>query len=220
MEITVVRSGGQLGRPFKLGPVDTADPVLDEEKRELIESTVRNCGFFDLPARIDDAHGVDTYQFEITVDDDGRRHAVSFDETSEEARDHGLREIVELSEALLGNDWEPATLGDGEEGTAGDTDRKLECDGWSAHLDGEDLHVKGHCRAHVAGVRVRLELGNEGIDDEPDLLVLELKVTWPELAREVMTTVNVNQAFRAQPDVKRVRIQGGADAEFEVEGAS
>ena len=83
MEITVVRSGGQTGRPFQLGPVDTAK--LGDEPRQRIEQQVEDSDFFDLPAKIDDAEAFDSFKYEITVADEGRTNTVSYDEVSEEA---------------------------------------------------------------------------------------------------------------------------------------
>jgi hypothetical protein len=213
MQITVIRSGGQTGRPFKLGPIDTSQ--LDDEQCKEIESKVDDSGFFDLRPKLDDTNAFDSYKYEITITDDARTNAVSFDEASEEAKERGLLELVKLLEDA-GGEWEPEALGD-DGGTTTDAGRKLECEDWSAHHHGDDLHVSGKCEAPVARVRARLELGDEGIQDEPDLLVLELKLEWPEASNEVVTPIEIDQVFRDQPGIERIRIQGGADAEIDVD---
>jgi hypothetical protein len=229
MQITVVRSGGQMGRPFKLGPIDTGQ--LGDEQRQEIEKKVEDAGFFDLPARIDDVQAFDTYTYEITIHGDERTNTVAFDETSQEAEEHGLQELVKLLEQA-GGDWQPEALGGGGGGDdaapRSPDGHELDCDDkeWQAWYDrmppnpSDDLHVTGRCKAPVAGVRARLVLGNEGVADEPDLLVLELKVEWPEVSNQVEETIEVNQVFHATPGIERVRIQGGAEAEIEVREAS
>jgi hypothetical protein len=76
LRINVRRSGGFAGIEEQLGSVDTS--ALDPGTRTRLEGLVREADFFALPATVEGEIGADQFRYEVTVDDDGRRHTVTF----------------------------------------------------------------------------------------------------------------------------------------------
>ena len=93
----------------------------------------------------------------------------------------------------------------------------MECFDWDAWYDkmpGADhdvLHVAGRCQVASSSIELWLEPGNEGIVDDPELIVLELRANEPPAGDDMMVEKEVSWKGRA-PGIKRVRIQGGARA--------
>lgn len=85
---------------------------------------------------------------------------------------------------------------------------------WYNRMPGGDdplLHVTGRCSVPSSSATATLELGNEGIVDEPDLIALDLKIKVPEVGDARVTEVDVRWEGNVGPDVRRVRIQGAAN---------
>jgi hypothetical protein len=97
----------------------------------------------------------------------------------------------------------------------------MECmdwDAWYDQMSGADhdvLHVAGRCEVESSSVELSLEPGNEGIVDDPELFVLELRVQRPPVGDDKMTEKEVSWRETA-PGIKRVRIQGAAEATLKV----
>jgi hypothetical protein len=80
MRIQFSRSGGFAGMT-ESASVDT--DTLPPDERERVCSMVEGAAFFDLPAQISGATpGADRFNYEITVDSDGRSHTVVTDDAS------------------------------------------------------------------------------------------------------------------------------------------
>ena len=97
----------------------------------------------------------------------------------------------------------------------------MECMDWDAWYDqmpGADhdvLHVAGRCEVESSSVELSLEPGNEGIVDDPELIVLELRVQRAPAGDDMMAEKEVSWKGTA-PGIKQVRIQGAADATIKV----
>jgi emfourin len=76
MRIDVRRSGGFAGIDEEVGSVDTAS--LAPDTRDELERLVAESDFFALPAAVEGEVGADQYRYEVTVDDGGRAHTVTF----------------------------------------------------------------------------------------------------------------------------------------------
>lgn len=100
-----------------------------------------------------------------------------------------------------------------------------ECSGWKAWYNrmpgagDPELRVTGTCEVESSSMRAPLELGDEGIIDEPDLIALELRLERPEVGDDRMSEIPVEWHGDVGPNIKRVRIQGDAQAEIEVREA-
>lgn len=98
----------------------------------------------------------------------------------------------------------------------------MECFDWEAWYDrmpganDDDLHVTGKCRLESSSIQVRLEPGNEGIVDEPDLFVLELEVERPPAGDDMVEEREVSWNGDAGQGIKRVRIRGGSSSDIPV----
>ncbi len=93
---------------------------------------------------------------------------------------------------------------------------------WYNRMPGGDdpnLHVSGRCQMPSSSIQVTLEPGNEGVVDEPDLFVLEVSVTVPDVGTTDFVERDVTWEGDAGPDIKRVRIQGDLEAQMVVEEA-
>jgi hypothetical protein len=107
-----------------------------------------------------------------------------------------------------------------------DVNPVLECFDWSAWYNEmppdppPDLHVTGTCKTRSTGVTLTLELGDVGVVPEPDLIALVLKAEASDGGGDAITEQTVSWEGDVGPDIKRVRIQGAAEAEIEVEIAS
>lgn len=97
-----------------------------------------------------------------------------------------------------------------------------ECRDWSAWYnrmpgaDDPNLHVAGTCSKESSSIRLWLEPGNEGIVDEPDLFVLELKAERPDFGDTQYVEESVSWEGNVGEDIKRVRVQGEASTEVPV----
>ena len=77
MKIQVTRQGGFAGGSDVIADVDTM--TTDKSTARTIESAVRDARFFELPAAMKtDEVGADLYQYEVTVQDSDKKHAVRF----------------------------------------------------------------------------------------------------------------------------------------------
>jgi emfourin len=76
MRISVRRSGGFAGIEEQLGSVDTAE--LDASARERLERLVDEADFFAAPAVVEGDLGADQFRYEITVEEGGRSHTVTY----------------------------------------------------------------------------------------------------------------------------------------------
>lgn len=98
----------------------------------------------------------------------------------------------------------------------------MECFDWSAWynrmpgVSDPNLHVSGHCRLRSSSIQAELLPGNEGIHDEPDLYVLDLTVHEPEIGDTRSVDSEVFWEGDVGSEIKRVRIQGRAQAEIDV----
>jgi hypothetical protein len=211
MKITIVRTGGIAGMRAQLGRVETEQLG---EAGSRIAAKVEEIGFFDLPAELPKDNRIDdAYYYEMTIEDGDRRHAVGYgDNTERRAR----KPLFDLQYLLIasGVDFE----GDAPiRGLAGG-------DGFSwiawrnrmPGIDDPDLHVVGTCQFGSSSVELSLEPGNEGVVDDPELFVLQLTISEPAGGDEMMSEEYAIWTGDVGPDVKRVRVQGGAQAEFEV----
>jgi hypothetical protein len=78
MRIDFKRSGGFAGLKMSK-TIDTNNLNPDESKRAI--NLVESSGFFDLPTVISGT-GEDRYQYNLTIDWDGRKHGVQIDESA------------------------------------------------------------------------------------------------------------------------------------------
>jgi hypothetical protein len=93
LRISVRRSGGFAGIEEGLGAVDTE--ALEPAARERVEALVREADFFALPATVEEELGADQFRYEITVEDGGRRHTVTF--VGEGGRAAALKRLVDAA---------------------------------------------------------------------------------------------------------------------------
>jgi hypothetical protein len=82
--------------------------------------------------------------------------------------------------------------------------------------DPTKVHVAGTCTVPSSSVVLTLEPGDEGIDDDPALIALELKSSRPDIGDDKMTDKQVIWDGPAESSVVRVRIQGEASANLAV----
>jgi hypothetical protein len=98
----------------------------------------------------------------------------------------------------------------------------MECrewDAWRDRMPGADptvVHVAGVCTVPSSSVRLKLELGNEGIIDDPKLIALDLTSSRPDIGDDLMTEKDVSWAGPVDDRVINVRIQGEGDAHIDV----
>lgn len=98
----------------------------------------------------------------------------------------------------------------------------MECSDWSAWynrmpgIDDPNLHVAGKCGFRSGSMSAELVLGNEGTIDEPDLIVLELRLDDPPIGDTQYVDREVVWEGDVGPDISRVRIQGATRAEIKV----
>jgi hypothetical protein len=101
----------------------------------------------------------------------------------------------------------------------------MECTDWEAWYNrmpgaaDPDLHVSGKCGLESSSIKVWLEPGNVGVVPEPDLLVLQLRTERPEVGDDMYVEREVTWQDDVGQDIKRVRIQGEAEAEIPVRDA-
>jgi hypothetical protein len=86
---------------------------------------------------------------------------------------------------------------------------------WYNRMPGADdkhLHVTGTVKCFSGSIQLRLEPGNEGVDDQPELFVLDLWVKRPPFGTDDVVDKDVDWWGDAGQDIKVVRIQRGCDA--------
>lgn len=102
-----------------------------------------------------------------------------------------------------------------------DTPSGVRCE-WSAwynRMPGRDdpnLYVAGRCGFPSGSMTWTLEPDNEGMVDDPELVVLRFTVETPEVGTDDFVERDVTWSGDAGPGVKRVQIRGDADVEIEV----
>jgi hypothetical protein len=97
MKVSIVRGGGIAGLVTKTA-VD--GDSLPSEEAEQLRAKVEESGVFDLPARLTaDSPQPDRFNYEVTVQDEGREHTVV---ASEEALPEGVRELVSYVKSVPG----------------------------------------------------------------------------------------------------------------------
>jgi hypothetical protein len=215
MEITIVRTGGIAGIKAQLGPVDT----VSLDTGGVITRKVQEIGFFGLPEELPKTGAPipDGFFYAMTVAAEEGRHTVHYASDSEAKARGSLFAVQKLliesgqrfkSEAPL------LALSDPE---------GFSWEAWRNRMPGThdpDLHVVGSCVFPTSGVRLSLEPGNVGIVPEPDLFVLNLTIEDLGSGDDRMTEKYVVWSGDLGPDVRRVRIQGDAEAEFTVTEAT
>ncbi len=97
----------------------------------------------------------------------------------------------------------------------------MECtwDAWRDRMPGADssvVHVAGRCGVDNSSVELSLDLDSDGIVDDPELVALRLSVRRPPAGDTQFVEKEVGWAEPADPRVRRVRIQGEADAQIDV----
>lgn len=93
---------------------------------------------------------------------------------------------------------------------------------WYNRMPGTDdphLHVSGRCQVPSGSIQIRLEPGNEGVIDEPDLFVLDAIINVPDVGTDDFVEREVTWEGEAGPNIKRVRIQRDLEAEIAVDDA-
>lgn len=93
---------------------------------------------------------------------------------------------------------------------------------WNAHVHEQNgartLHVMGEGECTTAGHQLRLVRGDEGIVDDPSLVVLELEIDEPVGAAAVVTPQAVEGFFSIGRDpASRVEIRGAASATIPID---
>lgn len=97
-----------------------------------------------------------------------------------------------------------------------------ECWDWEAWYNempgGDDsrLHVSGTCRCESSSIELELVPGNEGIVDQPELVVLELRSRRPDFGDDLVSDKPVTWEGEVGKAITRVRIQGEAEASIDV----
>ncbi len=109
-------------------------------------------------------------------------------------------------------------------GTASRTPSGVSCE-WSAwynRMPGRDdpnLYVAGRCGFPSGSMTWTLEPDNEGIVDDPELVVLRFTVETPDVGTDDFVVRDVTWSGDVGPDVKRVQIRGDAHVEIPVRDA-
>ena len=100
MRITLERSGGFANLPWRLSlDSEQLAPAQAQALRDLVE----RAHFFDQPAEIRANRGADRFQYDLTIDDGGRQHAVRLDDGA------GPAELQELVDWLTDLEPEPGS---------------------------------------------------------------------------------------------------------------
>jgi hypothetical protein len=99
----------------------------------------------------------------------------------------------------------------------------IEClDEWAAWYDrmpgrnDPNLHVTGKIRCFSGSIQLRLEPGNEGVVEQPELFVLELKVDEPTGGTTDVVDKPVDWSDDVGQGIRVVRIQGPCSATIDV----
>lgn len=93
---------------------------------------------------------------------------------------------------------------------------------WQAHVHEQGgartLHVMAEAECTSVGHQLRLVRGDEGIDDDPSLVVLELEIDEPTGAADEATPHGVEGFFSIGSDpATKVEIRGAASATFPID---
>ncbi len=95
MRIQFVRSGGFAGMRLA-ATIDSSN--LPAEEVQALKNELQTANFFNLPARLTGSSGgADRFQYEITVEDGGKKHTI---ETGESSMPDSLQPFVQHVEAL------------------------------------------------------------------------------------------------------------------------
>ncbi|HYI61513.1 MAG TPA: hypothetical protein VEW93_06880 [Acidimicrobiales bacterium] len=98
----------------------------------------------------------------------------------------------------------------------------MDCYDWSAWYnrmpgtDDPNLRVVGTCQLNSSSQQLKLVPVADGVVDEPDLQTLRLVVETPDFGPTDIAERQVSWEGDVGPDIKRVKIQGAAEAEIEV----
>jgi hypothetical protein len=89
MQVRVVRAGGFAGIEEQVASVDTDAAPSGPE----IEARIKEIGFFDLPATLEEETGADQMRYEVTVNDGGRERTVTYssDPSLDQGAEGGVR---------------------------------------------------------------------------------------------------------------------------------
>lgn len=82
--------------------------------------------------------------------------------------------------------------------------------------DDNRLHVVGKIGCSSSATKIMLSPGNEGVVDDPDLFVLDVKITEPEVGDDRYREVDVEWAEDVGQHAKRVEIRGDCKAVVDV----
>ena len=203
MQITVTRTGGFAGVHQQLGPVEIS--TLDPEVADRIHQIVAELDFFTLPERLpSDGDMRDGYFYAVEVVADGRDHTVRTEDGSHDPAALELHRLIRfLDEA--GGQFEDGPM-DSSDGV-----RTRDWSAWYNRMplaEDPNLHVSGTCRLESSGITVRLEPDNEGIVDDPALVVLRLVVTTPAIHDAQYVEREVTWQDDVGAGIERVRITG------------
>ena len=93
---------------------------------------------------------------------------------------------------------------------------------WQAHVHEQGgartLHVVAEAECTSAGHQLRLVRANEGVADDPSLVVLELEIDEPAGAPDVVTSHGTEGFFSIGSDpATTVEIRGAASATFPID---
>lgn len=101
MLITVKRTGGFAGLSEEVARVDTAR--LSQHAAQQVQQAVQRLGFFELPTAVaPEALGADLLQYQISIEDGGREHRVSFYQDEAPGTEPLLKFIDLLAEVTVG----------------------------------------------------------------------------------------------------------------------
>jgi hypothetical protein len=96
----------------------------------------------------------------------------------------------------------------------------IECEwqAWYDRLPGASnrLHVAAMCEVESKSVELRLEPGDEGVVDEPDLIVLRLVSSPPDAGDESVFDKQVSWTGEPAERITRVRIEGETEVTLNV----
>jgi hypothetical protein len=96
----------------------------------------------------------------------------------------------------------------------------IECEwqAWYDRLPGASnrLHVAGMCEVESNGVDLRLEADNDGVADEPDVIVLRLVSRPPDAGDESVLDKQVSWTGEPAERIRRVRIEGETEVTLNV----
>ncbi len=97
MKVSVKRSGGYAGVSEQIASVDTAN--TNEAAAGEVENLVRDVNFFNLPPNPPGQKvGADFLKYEVTVTDQGRQHAVTFNDDGAPATARLLEFVQRLAQ--------------------------------------------------------------------------------------------------------------------------